>query len=60
MVIATDKFETTSAETLIFAVPDSIGVLMFGIGLVLITVLIRWLITRASGTSLEGLDEKES
>ena len=57
MVIVTEKIDTAAAGKLLFAIPETLGMFAFGIGLVCIAVLIRWFIART--TSLK-LDQKES
>jgi hypothetical protein len=46
--------ETTNKNMLFGIVPESLGLLLFGIGLVVLTMLLRWVFTRLS----EVKDEK--
>ena len=57
MDIITGIFDFAAARGFFFAIPETLGLFFFGIGLVALAVLIRWVISRES--SLE-LDEKES
>lgn len=53
----TETIDNAAAGKLLFAIPETLGVFVFGVGLVLIAIVIRWFISRLASVELE---QKES
>lgn len=45
--------ETTNQNLLFGIVPESLGLLLFGIGLVVLTIILRWVFTRIASVKEE-------
>ena len=51
--------QTTNQNSLLGFVPESLGLLLFGIGLIALTVLLRWVFSRVeSGNEREDFEVK--
>ncbi len=55
MVIVFETLDMAAVEPLLLGMPESFGVLLFGIGLVTIAMLLRWILGR--GDDEKGEDE---
>ena len=54
MLVLFEITDLAAAETLLVSIPESLGLLAFGIGLVAVAVLIRWFLGRGESQKGDG------
>jgi hypothetical protein len=59
MMILVENMSVTALQTFLVSIPETAGLMVFGLALIAVAVLIRWLLGRNEGDNHdEGIEKK--